>query len=464
MPIDACLRAAALVAGLLLAAAAAPSGRAADLTDDQIAAYSMATVFAEGAALENSLAALAARGDPDIAAALILGLRYQGAGQARVAEAFGAITGSDARDWFTAMLWQQAHPEVRPHASYRRLKLAVLQAIDPAFMRFFQGTGAAPDRLRIRLEEITWGGVRVDGIPSLDFPKRIPVREADYLRDDDLVFGVAINSDARAYPLRIMGWHEMFNEVIGGVPVALAYCTLCGAGILFETLVEPRREAFVFGSSGLLYRSNKLMFDRQTDSLWNQFTGQPVAGPLADSGIVLKLRPVAITSWADWRARHPDTSVLSLDTGHRRDYGSGVVYRDYFASPALMFPALVGDERAVRRKGFVFGIRTAGAARAWPLSVFAGGRVINDRLGGLDVVLVGRAETRTVRAYRRDGRHFTATEDPARLAGPGGAWAVGEAALTGPDGTRLPRVAGHISYWFAWDGYLGVQSTLYAPP
>ena len=97
----------------------------------------------------------------------------------------------------------------------------------------------------------------------------IAAGDADYLRDDDLVFGVEINGDIRAYPLRIMGWHEMFNEVIGGVPVALAYCTLCGAGILFETAVEGRDEPFVFSTSGFLYRSNKLMYDRQTESMWN---------------------------------------------------------------------------------------------------------------------------------------------------------------------------------------------------
>ncbi len=104
------------------------------------------------------------------------------------------------------------------------------------------------------------------------------------------------------------------------------------------------------------------MFDRQTDSLWNQFTGKPISGPLRDSGIELKIRPVVITSWANWKARHPDTKVLSLNTGHRRDYGSGVVYREYFASPELMFPTIVRDEKLLKRKDYVFGIRDVGAA------------------------------------------------------------------------------------------------------
>ena len=115
--------------------------------------------------------------------------------------------------------------------------------------------------------------------------------------DDELVFGVEINGDARAYPLRILDWHEMFNDVVGGVPVALAYCTLCGSGILCETLLPPRSERLIFGSSGFLYRSNKLMYDHQTHSLWDQVTGRPIVGPLTGSGIELKVRPVAITSW-----------------------------------------------------------------------------------------------------------------------------------------------------------------------
>jgi hypothetical protein len=315
--------------------------------------------------------------------------------------------------------------------------------------------------LKIRFEEIAWGGVTVEDLPPLDNPKMETAEAADYLLPEDLVFGVEINGDARAYPLRIMGWHEMFNETIGGVPVALAYCTLCGAGILFETLVEGRGEPFILGSSGFLYRSNKLMYDRQTDSLWNQFTGRPVSGPLLDSGIELKIRPVVVTSWAKWRAQHPGTSVLSLETGHDRNYDSGVVYRKYFASPDLIFPAIVRNEEHLRRKDYVFGIRQTGAAKAWPLDAFKDSPVINDAVGARNIVLVGDPATRTVRAYERRARSFRRTNEPDRLAGPGGLWRMGEASLIGPNGEKLPRIPGHISYWFAWDGYIGVKSELY---
>jgi len=447
------------VAALLLLAAL-PS-RAAPFSDEKIKALGEAVLFGSPAAKDDALQKLVARGSLDVVATLILAVRYR-RDDAAILSALNTLTGAGLGGWHDAMLWQEAHAEVKPHTSFRALKIEIFSRIDPNFTRFLVGVRSWPEFMKIRLEEVTWGGVVVDGIPSLDNPKLIAAGEADYLLDGDLVFGVDINGDVRAYPLRIMGWHEMFNEVIGGVPVALAYCTLCGAGILFETLVEGREEPFVFGSSGFLYRSNKLMFDRETDSLWNQFTGRPVAGPLWDSDIELKMRPVAITSWAKWKAKHPNTRVLSLETGHRRDYGSGVVYRDYFTSPDLMFPTLVRDESQVRRKDLVFGIRDVGAAKAWPLTAFDGGAVINDTVGDRNVVVLGDAATRTVRAYDRQDMRFDATDDDTRLAGPGGLWRVEENLLVGPDGQKLPRIAGHISYWFAWDGYLGVESALYS--
>jgi len=160
-----------------------------------------------------------------------------------------------------------------------------------------------------------------------------------------------------------------------------------------------------------------------------------VVGPLTGSGIVLKTRPVTITSWAAWRAANPETKVLSLDTGYRRDYRPGQPYGDYFASPALMFPTRV-DETQLQAKDYVFALRSSGAEKAWPLSRFAGGAVINDTAGVLDIVLIGAAATRSVRAYRRDGRTFEPTDDPAQLRdrATGETWRVTEEALTGPAG------------------------------
>ena len=428
---------------------------------DPVAVASRALAFGAPDEARAAIDVLQRRGEANVVATVILAMRFREDLGPDYLALFEALTGAKVEGWHQAMLWQQGHPEARPHASYRVLKLAMFERIDRAFRVLLGGERSDPDKMEIRLEELTWGGVRFDGIPSLDDPKMIPAAEAGYLLDDDLVFGIAINGDHRAYPLRVMGWHEMFNDTIGGVPVALAYCTLCGAGILFETKLEGHAPSLVFGSSGFLYRSNKLMFDRTTFSLWNQFTGEPVNGPFRGSGIKLKIRPVLTTTWSDWKARHPATTVLSLETGHERDYRSGVVYRDYFDSPDLMFPVAVADESRLKRKDRVFAMREVGAARAWPLDVFEGGAVINDAVGDRRVVLIGDGAKRTVRAYYRGEAEFSAGEAQDRPKGPGGIWTVTEDFLEGPKGERLPRAPGHLSYWFAWADYMGAQSTLY---
>ncbi|MBV9522125.1 MAG: DUF3179 domain-containing protein, partial [Alphaproteobacteria bacterium] len=269
---------------------------------------------------------------------------------------------------------------------------------------------------------------------------------------DDPVFGVEIAGDARAYPLRIVNWHEMVNDVLGGVPVSLAYCTLCGAGILFDDRVTGRDEPFAFATSGLLYRSNKLMYDRATLSLWNQFTGRPVVGPLTGSGIELRVLPLVIASWSSWERSHPDTRVLSLETGYDRDYRPGVAYRDYFASRELMFPAATADGR-LHPKDRVFGLRVPGGVKAWALDRFIGGQVVQDRVGFTDVVVIGEPDGEGARAYEARGRHFARGAAVDELVADNEHWRITEGALLGPNGANLPRLPGQVSYWFAWSGY-----------
>lgn len=373
---------------------------------------------------------------------------------ARLETLTGARAGSR---WFDWMVWQQGHPEVMPYPGYTGFLADLLAGIDPRFRRFVYA--GVPHE--IRPEEIAWGGVAVDGIPALDNQTMIAAAAATYLNPDDRVFGVEINGDVRAYPLRIANWHEMVNDVVGGVPVSLAYCTLCGAGILYDGRIAGRDRPFTFGSSGLLYRSNKLMYDRQTDSLWNQFTGRPVMGRLTGSGIELRVLPVALTSWRQWQARHPSTRVLALNTGFARDYRPGAAYGAYFASPELLYPALVRDQR-LRQKDLIFGVRVPGGVKAWPLADFAGGAVINDRVGFVDIVLIGDPQGLGARAYRADGHNFTRGA-PGELDSGGARWRVTESGLIGPEGESLPRLPGHVAYWFAWAGYFE-NAQLGGPP
>jgi hypothetical protein len=195
----------------------------------------------------------------------------------------------------------------------------------------------------IRLDEIEWGGVPPDGILPLVYPAHLDAGDAGYLKDDHIVFEIAINGEARAYPKRILAWHEMALDRIGGGELTIVYCTLCGTVIPYESVVDG--EHISFGTSGLLYRSNKLMFDEATKSLWNTFEGRPVVGPLVGSGRTLRHRSVVTTTWGEWRRMHPDTLVLSRDTGHQRDSSEGAAYRDYFATDRLMFEVPRVDDR-----------------------------------------------------------------------------------------------------------------------
>jgi hypothetical protein len=408
--------------------------------------------------------ALVARDRIDAAPALILALRYARVEEDEINGALEALTrdkaGGDPTQslWHRWMVWQERRPDVVPLAGFDRLVSAIVSRHDPSFASMLY-PGIAHE---IRLSEIAWGGVARDGIPALDNPRLIAAAEASYLMSDDPVFGIAIGGDVRAYPLRIMDWHEMLNDVVGGVPVSLAYCTLCGSAILFEGRVAGREQPFTFGSSGLLYRSNKLMYDRATRSLWNQFTGRPVAGPLTGSGIVLTTRPVAIASWGDWLAANPTTRVLAPETGFARDYTPGAAYGGYFASPDLMFPAAV-DEALLKAKDQVFALRGLDREKAWPLALFAQMPVLNDTAGVVRLTLVGNPATRTVRAYRTAGEKFAPGPAANTLTLDGRLWRLTEEALVGPAGESYPRLPGHVAYWFAWSGYLGGRGEV-APP
>ena len=269
-----------LTAALLLIAVFVPTARAQDQAPPAVAPPELQRELSETEKLARQIlttstlernqvmAKLVDRGNTDVVPALIQSLRFMRQDPWTIANALQVLTGEEiGNSWHEWILWQEDHPEIKPFDGFAEYKAWAFSQIDPDF-RLFLYDGIAHD---IRLEEIVWGGVRKDGIPALVNPKLIPPLAANYLTPDELVFGVAINGDVRAYPLRILDWHEMFNDVVGGIPVALAYCTLCGSGILYETTVEGREKPFVFGSSGFLYRSNKLMYDRE-----NKLVVEPV--------------------------------------------------------------------------------------------------------------------------------------------------------------------------------------------
>ncbi|MGD9935054.1 MAG: DUF3179 domain-containing (seleno)protein, partial [Dehalococcoidia bacterium] len=273
----------------------------------------------------------------------------------------GQRFGDDLDRWRT-WTWSRTY---EPHPDYAALKRAVYGELDPRMRAFF------PDGVKaeIRLDQVDWGGVRVNGIPPLQSPKVVSAAAATYLKDSNIVFGLFVNGEARAYPKRILAWHEMALDRVGGVDLTIVYCTLCGTVIPFESVAGGKHVRF--GTSGLLYQSNKLMFDEETNSLWSTFEGKPVVGTLVGSGVSLRTRPVVTTTWKAWRAEHPKTSVLSIDTGHQRDYAEGAAYRDYFSSDRLMFQVSKTDAR-LRNKDEVLVMRLSdGAGGTTPIAIDA---------------------------------------------------------------------------------------------
>lgn len=357
--------------------------------------------------------------------------------------------GNDLEAW-RRWVWSLPY---EPHSQYGAFKGALYTAIDPEFADFF----VPPVRASIRIDEIQWGGVAVNGIPPLDHPAVLAAADAAYLDDDNLVFGIVINGAARAYPKRILAWHEMALDEVGGRELTIVYCTLCGTVIPFDSNVGG--ELRKFGTSGLLYQSNKLMFDHETKSLWSSLTGTPVVGPLVDSGLELDPMPVVTTTWGEWRTRHPDTTVLSLDTGYERDYREGAAYRDYFATDDLMFDVSLHDRR-LANKAEVFALRLNDANQSIAINVR---RLKKEPVFHVDAatpaVVVITDESGASRAYESGEYRFEAIgerdgdDDPDTVRdADGGTWHITEAALVSArdESLRLPRVPAHRSFWFGW--------------
>lgn len=267
----------------------------------------------------------------------------------------------------------------------------------------------------IPVEEILSGGPPRDGIPALTDPRFESVREASrWMVEDDRLLALEVAGEAKAYPLRILVWHEVANDRIGGQPVLVTYCPLCGTGMAFDPVVRGERR--IFGVSGLLYNSDVLMYDRGTESLWSQIARRAVTGPMRGSN--LDLLPLVHTTWDRWRREHPDGLVLSQQTGHERDYNRDP-YLLYASDPSALFPVSHRDPR-LPEKELILGIEREGAGTAFPLSSLEEGpRPVRARVGSEDVFVY----------WFRDSWTALATDPKGR------------------------RIAATIAYWFAWSAF-----------
>lgn len=278
----------------------------------------------------------------------------------------------------------------------------------------------------IPVQSILRGGPPRDGIPSIDAPKFVAAAQAG-LQDADRVLGLNLNGVIRAYPVRILNWHEVVNDRLGHQPVVVTYCPLCGTGVAFHAVVAG--QATVFGVSGLLYNSDVLLYDRASQSLWSQMLQTAVSGPR--KGTPLQQVPLTHTTWADWRSRFPATEVLSMQTGFQRDYGRDP-YRGYDRVQQLMFDVEHQDNR-FPIKEWVVGVEVNGKHKAYPFSELA--RAVNS-----SGELVDRVANKTLRV-RYDRAHGTAE-------------------VFDESGKLWPST---MSFWFAWFAFHPKTEVLRSP-
>ena len=318
---------------------------------------------------------------------------------------------------------------------------------------------------RVKLGTIQWGGVRRGGIPELNSPDRLTPTEADFMTPDELVLGVVIGDEVGAYPVRFLARHELLNDVVGGVPVALGYCTLCLTALMFDRRL-PNGDEITFQTSGLLMDSNKIMIDNETESLWNHLSGTAFAGLLA--GTKLDQYPVATVRWTDWLADHPDTFTLATppttffpETPERPpityDYTPGAAYRTYYSSEDLWFPTLETPD-AFELKDEVVTVDRNGHALALGLKALEAVGPFVYVLGNEPLVIVpNQGGARIYSAADVEGVPATAWRHGAAVEVAPGGVLHDELRVNGVDGRnrvdiRVPRIVSSQSFWFAWYG------------
>lgn len=337
-------------------------------------------------------------------------------------------------------------------------------------------------RHNVPLTEITPGGPSRDGIPPIDAPRYVPIADADaWLEATEPVIAVAEEVAgqsgqiaARAYPLQIMVWHEIVNDILGGQPRLVTFCPLCNTAIAFDRRLDPsdpNATVYDFGTTGNLRGSDLVMWDRQSESWWQQITGEAIVGAL--TGSRLTPIPAQIVGWSAFKAAYPDGDVLSKETGFSRSYGQNpyVGYDDIDSSPFL-FDGRTDDRLPPMER--VVGLVLDAEAVAYPLPALAAARAVNDEVAGQPVAIlfapgarsaldtaaiaqgrdVGqagvfvRARDDRVLTFRGEGDDHFADEET------GTVWDVTGLALSGPlAGNRLAGLPHTVVFWFAWAAF-----------
>lgn len=317
----------------------------------------------------------------------------------------------------------------------------------------------------ISRSEVFDGGPGKDGIPSVDLPQFASVAETTYVPDDRRVIGIKIGNDIRAYPHQILDWHEIVNDEVGGVPIALTFCPLTGTASAWNREVDGA--VTEFGVSGLIFRNNLVPYDRATDSNWSQMRLQSVNG--SNIGKDIQTYQVVETTWETWKNMYPESRVLTRDTGFSRSYQSFTYGPDYSTNPSqILFPIRNEDDR-LGRKDRVHGIFLPGSdPKVYPLDLFmAGIQLIEDRIEGIDYLIVGSAQDDFAAAFELEpltdsNLEFSAVQNSLPIIledNEGNRWDIFGTAVSGPRmGDRLKSTTSYTGYWFGWaDFFPGLE-------
>jgi len=323
---------------------------------------------------------------------------------------------------------------------------------------------------RVPYAEILSGGPPKDGIPAIDNPTFVSIAQADeWLKPNEPIILFEAGGETRAYPIQILMWHEIVNDTVGRVPVVVTFCPLCNTAIAFERTVDGR--VLDFGTTGRLRYSNLIMYDRQTETWWQQATGAAIAGEL--TGANLRFRPAAIIAWSDFKHAHPDGAVLSRDTGFQRNYGQNPYtgYDDVNNTPFLYHgPQTPGKLSPVAR---VLTVDLNGEAVAYPYELLQQVGVVNDTVGGTEMVVLWAAGTASAlddstvsggrdvgaaNAYARmlDRQRLTFVRDGQRTVDKetGSEWNVLGQAIGGKlAGKQLTPLVAVNHFWFSWAAF-----------
>jgi len=320
------------------------------------------------------------------------------------------------------------------------------------------GQQGGTDEWLVPSDEVIDVGLGIDPFPALLNPKFVPAGEdISLLRENDLVLGIKIGDEVRAYPHAILDWHEIINDTVSDLRFTVSYCPLTGTGIGFERTINGT--ATTFGVSGMLYFSNLILYDRLAESKWSQMLLLSINGP----SIGERFKPVQLfeTEWRTWKEMYPGTLVVSRETGYMRPYGR-YPYDDYRTSDEVMFPLARIDSR-LPMKERVLGLREGGMQLAFRIASFPDSvHAINHSFNGTDIVTVGSSLKNFAVSFQRETGErkldFDGVDDRAALVmkdrQTGSGWDVFGNCVEGPlKGTRLEAVDSYIAFWFAWTAF-----------